>query len=99
MAYLQEDISDVVNDEHKGPDSGEVARPAESHERDGGHVMDEHLPEVLPLHVEELRNAERPVEAQLDHVVPPDVTGDTMVRVMVPAELDIPEPLLRPKGK
>ena len=38
-----------------GPPPEEVAGPGEGHESDGGHVMDEHLPEVLPLHVEKLK--------------------------------------------
>ena len=34
---------------------GEVAGPGEAHERDGGDVVDEHLPEIFPLHVVELK--------------------------------------------
>ena len=43
-----------MNDEHKCPSPDEVARPAETQEQNGGHVVDEHLPEVLTLHVKEL---------------------------------------------
>ena len=42
------------------------------------------LPEVFPLDVVELRAEERPVEAELDHVVPPDGGLNVMVRVLVP---------------
>ena len=38
-----------------------------------------------------------PVEAQLDHVVPPDVAVDGVVRVVVPAVLDVPHPWLGPQ--
>ena len=38
-----------------------------------------------------------PVEAQLDHVVPPDVVVDGVVRVVVPAVLDVPHPWLGPQ--
>ena len=54
MVHLQEDVSTVMDSQDQGSDSGQVAGPGEGHERDGGHVMDEHLPEVFPLHVEKL---------------------------------------------
>jgi len=38
-----------------------------------------------------------PVEAQLDHVVPPDVVVDGVVRVIVPAVFDVPRPGLGPQ--
>ena len=64
---------------------GEVTRPGEREEGDGGHVVDEHLYEVLPLDIEPLRDGEGPVEDELDHVVPPDGGLNVMVRVLVPA--------------
>jgi len=36
-------------------------------------VVDEHLDKVLPLHVKELREAQREIEAQLNQVVLLDV--------------------------
>ena len=44
-----------------------------------------YIPEVFPLDVVELRAEERPVEAELDHVVPPDAAVEVVVRVVVPA--------------
>jgi len=41
-------------------------------------MVDEHLPKVLPLHIEELRNAQRPVKCHRHHVVPPNIRGDTL---------------------
>ena len=55
MVHLQEDVSTIMDSQNQGPDPGQVAGPGEGHESDGGHVMDEHLPEVLPLHVEKLK--------------------------------------------
>jgi len=49
-----------MDDEDERSDPLKVAGPGESHERDGGQVVDEHLPEVLPLHVEELSDHQRP---------------------------------------
>ena len=63
---------------------GEVSGPGEHHEEDGGVVMDEHLPEVLPLHVEELADGEGPVEGELQHVVAPDVPRHGVEGVVVP---------------
>ena len=76
---------------------GEVSGPGEHHEEDGGVVMDEHLPEVLPLHVEELTEGERPVESHLYHVVEPDVSGHFVVRIVYKAVVDVPEPVLGPQ--
>ena len=64
--------------------SGEVAGPWEAEEWDGGQVVDEHLPKVFSLHVSELRDCQGPVERQLQHVVPPHVTLNDMVRIIVP---------------
>ena len=46
-----------------------------------------------------LAEAEGPVEAELDHVVPPDVPLDRVVRVVVPAVLDVPQPRLVPQHR
>jgi hypothetical protein len=41
-----------------------VADPAEGDQHESDDVVDEHLPEVLPLVVSELRERQRPVERQ-----------------------------------
>ena len=74
-----------------------MSGPGEHHEEDGGVVVDEHLPEVLPLHVEELTEGERPVEGHLDHVVEPDVRGDFVSGILHEAAVNIPEPVLGPQ--
>ena len=38
-----------------------------------------------------------PVEAEFNHVVPPDVVVDGVVRVVVPAVFDVPHPRLAPQ--
>ena len=55
MSYLKEDVSAIMDGKNEGSDPGEVAGPGEGHESDGGHVMDEHLPEVLSLDVDKLK--------------------------------------------
>jgi len=71
VSHLEEDVCDVVRDQNERAHPREVAGPAECQQGDSGHVMHEHLPKVLPLGVEKLRDDQRPVEGQLDHVVPP----------------------------
>ena len=44
-----------------------------------------------------LAQTECPVEAELHHVVPPDVPVDGMMRVVVPAVLDVPQPRFVPQ--
>lgn len=51
----------------------QVAHPAEGHQQQGDQVVHEHLPEVLPLDIDELRGSQRTVEGHRDHVVPPNV--------------------------
>ena len=53
-----------------------MSSPAEHYQSNGGLVVDEHLPEVLPLDIKELAEAERPVECQLQHVVQPQIKRD-----------------------
>ena len=65
---------------------GEIAGPWEGEEGDGGDVVDEHLCEVLPLHVRPLGDGEGPVEGELHHVVPPDGRLDVVVGVAIPAK-------------
>ena len=49
-----------MNDEDESSDSGQIARPRESHEGDRRDVVDEHLPKVLAFYVEKLdRKKER----------------------------------------
>jgi hypothetical protein len=43
-----------VDSEDQCSNSGQVASPGESHQGNGGHVMDEHLPEVFPFDIEKL---------------------------------------------
>lgn len=84
-------------EQHERAHPDEVARPREGHECDGGHVVHEHLPEVLAPHVEELREGQRPVEAHLHHVVPPRARVQQVARVVVPAVADVPQPRLVPQ--
>lgn len=88
-----------MNEQNEGADPGEVDGPAEDHESDGGHVVKKHLPKVLSLHVVELGDEEGPVEAQLDHVVPPDAAVNVVVWVVVPAVPDVPKPGLVPQDE
>jgi hypothetical protein len=67
-----------VYEKDQSADPVKVADPWEGHEADGADVVDEHLPEVLPLHVSELRGSQRPVERQRDHVVPPRASSYTL---------------------
>lgn len=60
-------------------------------------MMHEHLPEVLVHHIEELREAQRPIERQREHVIPPDVSRHRLVRIIPPTLLDIPQPFLIPQ--
>lgn len=79
-----------MHNQDQTADPIEIAGPAEAHQRDGGNVMHKHLPKVLASHVEELAHAQRPVERQRNHVVPPDIVADGLVRVAVPAAVDVP---------
>lgn len=62
-------------------------------------MVNEHFPKVLSFDVEKLRNAQCPIETQFDHVIPPNVTVDSMMRVVIPAMLDVPQPRFRPKNQ
>ena len=62
-------------------------------------MVAEHLVEVGPLDVKELRDEERPVEAELGHVEEPDPVSQVVVGVAVPAVRDGPEPLLVPEDQ
>ena len=73
LGKLQQVISTVVDDHHQGSYPGEVGSPGEHDQADGGVVMDEHLPEILPLDIKELADGQGPVEGQFQHVVPPDI--------------------------
>ena len=85
--------------EDQGPDPHKVGGPAEHDERDGGLVVDEHLPEVLPLHIKELAEGQGPVEGHLHHVVEPDVGGDPVPGVLYEAATDVPEPMFVPEDE
>ena len=54
LGQLKQVVRAVVDDEDEAADPVGVGRPGKHEERDGGVVVDEHLPEVLPLHVKEL---------------------------------------------
>ena len=73
LGHLEQGVAAVVHDHHEGPHPHEVGRPGEHDQGDGGLVVDEHLPEVFPLHIEELAEAQGPVERQLQHVVKPHI--------------------------
>ena len=62
LGQLQQRVTAVVDDHDECPHPDEVSRPGEHDEGDGGHVVEEHLPEVLPLNVKELAEAQGPVE-------------------------------------
>lgn len=70
----------------------QVAHPTQGHQQNGDHVVCKHLPEILPLDIDELRRSERPVECHRDHVVPPDIVGHRLVWIAVPAVFDVPQP-------
>lgn len=82
--YLQQDVSCVMHHEDQGADPEDIDNPRQAHQDYGGDVMYKHLPKVLPLHVKELGNAQRPVERHGDHVVPPNVHRDGLVRKVGP---------------
>ncbi len=88
-----------MNDQHQGTHTGEVADPREGQQSDGGQVVHKHFPEIFALHVEKLGDAQGPVEAQLDHVVPPDIPIDSVMGIVVPAMLDVPQPRFGPQNQ
>ena len=51
-----------MDDHDQGAYSGEVGCPGEHDQADGGVVVEEHLPEIFPLHIKELTEGQRPVE-------------------------------------
>ena len=57
LGQLEQVVGAVVDDEDEAADPVGVGRPGEHHQGDGGVVVDEHLPEVLPPHVKELTEA------------------------------------------
>ena len=61
-----------MDHENKGAHAMHLVAPAESEKGKGGEMVDEHLPEVFPLHVGELGDKEGPVKSHLKHVVPPN---------------------------
>jgi len=70
---LQQVVGAVVHQDHKGANPGEMGGPGEGDEENCGVVMNEHLPEVLPLHVKELADREGPIEGEFNHVVDSDI--------------------------
>ena len=62
-----------MDEDDEGANPVHLSGPAEGEESQGGQVVDEHLGEVFPLHVRELREEEGPVESHLYHVVAPNL--------------------------
>lgn len=83
LRSLEQNISAVVNQQNQRPDAMQIANPTERNQHQGEDVMDEHLPKVLPLVVDELREGQRPVESHGDHVVPPNVVVDRLKRKII----------------
>ena len=73
-----------MHNQHQAAHPENVDHPREAHQHDGGDVMDEHLPKVFPFHVEKLRHAQGPVKSHREHVVPPYVGCDRLMRKSVP---------------
>ena len=71
--------------EHERSNAYEIDDVGEREQRDGRHVMKKHLPEILSFHVDELREEQRPVESQLDHVVPEHVGCQRVIGMVGPA--------------
>lgn len=89
LRRLQQNVTAVVHQQHQRADAMQVADPTERNQHQGQDVMDEHLPEVLSLVVDELGEGQRPIEGHRDHVVPPDVVVDRLklkkkVKLMIP---------------
>jgi len=97
LGQLQQMVGAVVHNQHQRPDPGKVRGPGEHHQRYRRVVMDEHLPKILSLDVEELGDGERPVEGELDHVVHPHVAVHLVIWIIVPTVSDVPEPGLVPE--
>ena len=98
LGQLQQRVATVVDDEDQGSDPDKVRGPAEPYESDSGLVVDEHLPEIFSLHIEELAEGKRPVESHLDHVVEPDISGHLVMGIFYEAAVDIPQPVLGPEN-
>ena len=64
-AYLEPVVAAVVDDEHERADAYEIDNVGEGEQENGGNVMNEHFPEVLAFHIDELGEDQRPVEGQL----------------------------------
>jgi len=84
LGKLEEDIREVVYKKDQSSTPGEIAGPRERQESYGGQVVDEHFYKVFSSDVKELGEGERPVEGQLEHIVPPHRPLYVMVGVVVP---------------
>ena len=58
LGQLQQVVGTVVDNHHQRPYPSEVGCPGEHQEGDGGVVVDEHFPEVLPLNIKELADGQ-----------------------------------------
>ena len=93
-------------DKHERSNAHEIDDVGERQQRDGRHVMEKHLPEILrrrsanemacvsylSFDVDELREEQRPVEAQFDHVVPEHVACQRVIRMVGPAVSRVSHP-------
>jgi hypothetical protein len=80
-AYLKENISTIVCQEHQCSNAMEVAHPWEPHKAYGSYVMYKHLPEILALYIKKLGHCQWPIKCKGDHVVPPAVWSDALGQI------------------
>jgi hypothetical protein len=81
VAYLKENVRTIVSEKHQCSNAMKIAHPWESQKAYGSYVMYEHLPEIFPLYIKELRYCQWPIEFQWDHVIPPAVRSDALVQI------------------
>lgn len=55
-------------------------------------MMNKHLPEIFPFHVDKLRKDQGPVEGKLNHIIPVDIAGQFMIGIVQPTMACIPHP-------
>lgn len=63
---------------NKGPCSNEVTRPWQNQQNNSYKMMNQHFPKIFPLYVFKHWEEQRPVETELNHVVPPNIVGHTL---------------------
>jgi len=67
-----------MNNKDQTSNARHIANPRETQKKDGGNVVNEHLPEVLVFDVEELGDRQGPIEGNAVDVVPPYSTSHTL---------------------